>query len=39
MSNNAKKYYDSFCTNDNMVNGFIDSINLSKTTKIDQNNY
>ena len=39
MSNNAKKYYDSFCTNDNMVNGFIDSIYLSKTTKIDQNNY
>lgn len=39
MSNNARKYYDCFCTNDNMVNGFIDSINLSKTTKIDKNNY
>lgn len=39
MSNNAIKYYNSFCTNENMVNGFIDSINLSKTTKIDKNNY
>jgi len=39
MSKNSKIYYNSFCTNENMVNGFIDSINLSNTTKIDLSNY
>ena len=39
MSNNAKKYYDNFCTNENMVNGFIDSIYFSAKTKIDNKNY
>ena len=39
MSNNAKKYYNNFCTNENMVNGFIDSIYFSSKTKIDNTNY
>ncbi|MDC0296331.1 glycosyltransferase [Akkermansiaceae bacterium] len=39
MGNNARTYYNEFCTNANMVNGFIDSIYLSETTRIDLENY